>query len=88
MDYQRHFKDINERMEHLVCFFPFFKAYAQKRDYDAPYLALGVLTFLIEKGRLQGRTVRLEEIREYIEPELPIRKHIGYTPQRILCSSF
>ena len=67
MDYQRHFKDINERMEHLVCFFPFFKAYAQKRDYDAPYLALGVLTFLIEKGRLQGRTVRLEEIREYIE---------------------
>ena len=54
-------------MEHLVCFYPFFKAYAQKRDYDAPSLALGVLTFLIEKGRLQGRTVRPDEVREYIE---------------------
>lgn len=58
-------------MEHLVCFYPFFKAYTslslQKKDYDAPYLALGVLTFLIEKGRLQGRTVRPDEIRGYIE---------------------
>ena len=54
-------------MEHLVCFYPFFKAYALKRDYDAPSLALGVLTFLIEKGRLQGRTVRPDEIRGYIE---------------------
>ncbi len=54
-------------MEHLVCFYPFFKAYGQKRDYDAPFLSLGVLTFLIEKGRLQGRNVRPEEVRGYIE---------------------
>lgn len=57
-------------MEHLVCFYPFFRAYTspsvRNLDYDALFLGLGVLTFLIEKGRLQGRTVPSEEIQGYI----------------------
>ena len=57
-DSLRRFKEINERMEHLKCFYPFFEAYTsrpmQGLDYDAPYLALDVLTLLIEKGRLQA----------------------------------
>lgn len=47
-DSLRRFKEINERMEHLKCFYPFFEAYTsrpvQALDYDAPYLALDVLT--------------------------------------------
>lgn len=58
-------------MEHLKCFYPFFKAYTSSRvqnlDYDAPYLALDALTLLIEKGRLQGRTLKSEEIRVHIK---------------------
>jgi hypothetical protein len=57
-------------MEHLVCFYPFFRAYTspsvRNLDYDVLYLGLGVLTFLIEKGRLLGRTVPSEEIQGYI----------------------
>lgn len=57
-------------MEHLVCFYPFFRAYTspsvRNLDYDALYLGLGVLTFLIEKGRLQGRMVPPEEIQGYV----------------------
>jgi len=34
----------------------------QGLDYDAPYLALDVLTLLIEKGRLQGRVLKSDEI--------------------------
>ena len=67
----RRFEEINERMEHLKCFYPFFKAYTsrpvQALDYDAPYLALDVLTLLIEKGRLQGRVLKSDEIRAHIE---------------------
>ncbi|HOZ44093.1 MAG TPA: hypothetical protein PLD13_10890, partial [Methanoculleus sp.] len=67
----RRFKEINERMEHLKCFYPFFEAYTsrpmQGLDYDAPYIALDVLTLLIEKGRLQGRVLKSDEIRAHIE---------------------
>ena len=39
-DSLRRFKEINERMEHLKCFYPFFEAYTsrpmQGLDYDAP----------------------------------------------------
>lgn len=70
-DSLRRFKEINERMEHLKCFYPFFEAYTsrpmQGLDYDAPYLALDVLTLLIEKGRLQGRVLKSDEIRAHIE---------------------
>ncbi|MDD3622865.1 MAG: hypothetical protein PHQ81_10715, partial [Methanofollis sp.] len=90
MDYQRHCKEINERMEHLVCFYPFFKAYTSPSvrglDYDALYLGLGVLTFLIEKGRLQGRMVPPEEIqgyvREMIEEMYPGRRFDARTVTR------
>ncbi|MDI6720590.1 MAG: hypothetical protein QMD46_13370 [Methanomicrobiales archaeon] len=70
-DSLRRFKEINERMEHLKCFYPFFKAYTsrpvKKQDYDAPYLALDVLTLLIEKGRLQNRVLKFDEIRAHVE---------------------
>jgi len=70
-DSLRRFKEINERMEHLKCFYPFFKAYTsrpvKKQDYDAPYLALDVLTLLIEKGRLRNRVLKSDEIRAHIE---------------------
>ena len=70
-DSLRRFKEINERMEHLKCFYPFFEAYTsrpmQALDYDAPYLALDVLTLLIEKGRLQGRALKSDEIQAHIE---------------------
>jgi len=70
-DSLRRFKEINERMEHLKCFYPFFEAYTsrpmQGLDYDAPYIALDVLTLLIEKGRLQGRVLKSDEIRAHIE---------------------
>lgn len=70
-DSLRRFKEINERMDHLKCFYPFFKAYTSRHvrnlDYDAPYLALDVLTLLIEKGRLQGRFLKPDEIRAHIE---------------------
>lgn len=73
-DSLKRFKEINERMEHLKCFYPFFKAYVSERsrklDYDAPYLALDVLTLLIEKGRLHGRILKPDEIRAHIEESM------------------
>jgi len=74
MDYSDHYKEINKRMDYLKKFYPFFKVYTsytvQKLDYDAPYLALDILTLLIEKGRLLGRSVPLEEIEKHIQKTL------------------
>jgi len=70
-DSQKRFKEINDRMEHLKCFYPFFKAYTslpvKNLDYDAPYLALDVLTLLIEKGRIHGRVLKSDEIKAHMQ---------------------
>ncbi len=71
MEYVERFKEINKRMDHLKCFYPFFKIFTapnvQKMDYNVPYLALDLLTLLIEKGRLLGRAVPVGEIEEHVE---------------------
>lgn len=58
-------------MDHLKCFYPFFKIFTssniQKMDYNVPYLALDLLTLLIEKGRLLGRAVPTDEIERHVE---------------------
>lgn len=71
MDYSERFTEINKRMDYLKNFYPFFKIYTssaiQKYDFDLPYLALDILTLLIEKGRLQGRALSPEEIESHIQ---------------------
>jgi len=58
-------------MDYLKNFYPFFKIYTssviQKYDFDVPYIALDILTLLIEKGRLQGRALSPEEIESHIQ---------------------
>lgn len=55
-------------------FYPFFRIYTsynvQKVEYDVPYLVIDILTLLIEKGRLLGRSIPLEEIQEHIQKTL------------------
>jgi len=71
LDYTKRFQEINERMDHLKCYYPFFKFYTssfvRNLGYDVPYLALDVLTLLIENGKLHGRSVRMDEIEIHME---------------------
>ena len=70
MDYTKQFQDTNERFRHLSNYHPFFKIHAytskNKLSYDAPYLAIEVLSLLITKGKLVGRSVPLNEIEEHV----------------------
>lgn len=81
MDYAKHFQDINERMRHLRCYYPFFRIYAYSSrnnlEYDLPYIALSVLTLLIEKGKLRGRSVRVDEVEEHLKNLLD-KMHPGH----------
>jgi len=74
LDYAKHFQDINERMRHLKCYYPFFRIYAYSSrnnlEYDLPYIALSVLILLIEKGKLRGRSVKVDEIEEHVKSML------------------
>lgn len=76
MEYSDRHKEIDTRLDYLKKFYPFFRIYAtsniQKPEYDTPFLALDILTFLIEHGRLEGRAVPLEEIEEHIRQTLVI----------------
>ena len=76
MEYSELHIEINKRLDYLKKFYPFFRIYAtsniQKLEYDAPFLALDILTFLIEHGRLEGRAVPIEEIEEHIKQTLVI----------------
>ena len=76
VEYSERHKEIDKRLDYLKKFYPFFRIYAtsniQKPEYDAPFLALDILTFLIEHGRLEGRTVPIEEIEEHIKQTLVI----------------
>lgn len=71
LDYTKHFQDTNERMRHLSNYYPFFRihSYASKNNlnYDAPYLALEVLSLLITKGKLMGRSIPLNEIEDHVK---------------------
>lgn len=71
MEYAKHFQDINERMRHLKCYYPFFRIYAysyrNNLEYDLPYIALSVLTLLIEEGKLRGRSLKVDEIEVHIK---------------------
>jgi hypothetical protein len=74
MEYSERIKEIDNRLDYLKKYYPFFRIYAtsnlQKTEYDAPFLALDVLTFLIEQGRLLGRPVPIDEIEEHIQQTL------------------
>lgn len=74
MEDSEHLKNINRRLDYLKKFYPFFKIYTsssiQKLEYDAPLLAIDILTLLIEKGRLLGRAVSIEEIEAHIKKTL------------------
>ncbi|SES63244.1 hypothetical protein SAMN04488587_0197 [Methanococcoides vulcani] len=76
-EYIKQYQDTNERFGHLSNYYPFFRIYAytskNKLNYDAPYLAIEVLSLLIKKGKLMGRSVMIDEIEEYIKLVL---KHI------------
>ncbi|WP_410509641.1 hypothetical protein RSJ42_05340 [Methanosarcina hadiensis] len=70
-EYIKQYQDTNERFRHLSNYYPFFRihAFASKNslDYDAAYLAIEVLSLLIKKGKLMGRSVMFNEIEEHIE---------------------
>jgi len=76
MDYSERHQEIDKRLDYLKKFYPFFRIYAtanlQKLEYDAPFLAVDILTFLIEHGRLEGRAVPVEEIEEHVRQTLVI----------------
>lgn len=76
MDYSERHLEIDKRLDYLKKFYPFFRIYAtanlQKLEYDAPFLAIDILTFLIEHGRLEGRAVPIEEIEAHIQQTLII----------------
>ena len=58
-------------MRHLKCYYPFFRIYAysyrNNLEYDLPYIALSVLTLLIEEGKLRGRSLKVDEIEVHIK---------------------
>ena len=71
MSYDKRFQDTNERLRRLKSSFPFFKLYVyssqgERVSYDAAYLAIDILTLLIEEGKLKGRFVSMEEIETHI----------------------
>ena len=76
MDYSERHQEIDKRLDYLKKFYPFFRIYAtanlQKLEYDAPFLSIDILTFLIEHGRLEGRAVPIEEIEEHLRKTLMI----------------
>jgi len=71
LSYDKRFQDTNERLRRLKSSFPFFKLYVyssqgERVSYDAAYLAIDILTLLIEEGKLKGRSVSMEEIETHI----------------------
>lgn len=71
MSFDKRFQDTNERLKRLKSSFPFFKLYVystqgERVPYDAAYLAIEVLTLLIEEGKLKGRPVSMKEIETHI----------------------
>ncbi len=76
MEFSERHEEIDKRLDYLKKFYPFFRIYTtanlQKLEYDAPFLAIDILTFLIEHGRLEGRAVPVEEIEEHIRQTLEI----------------
>jgi hypothetical protein len=71
LSYDKRFQDTNERLRRLKSSFPFFKLYVyssqgERVSYDAAYLAIDILTLLIEEGKLKGRFVSMEEIETHI----------------------
>lgn len=70
-EYIKQYQDTNERFRHLSNYFPFFRIYAsaskKNLEYDAAYLAIEVLSLLIKKGKLMGKSVMFNEIEEHIK---------------------
>ena len=67
MSFNERFQATNERLRRLKNSFPFFKLYVyssqgERVAYDAAYLAIDILTLLIEEGTLKSRSVSMEEI--------------------------
>lgn len=72
MNYDKRFQDTNERLRRLKNSFPFFKLYVyssqgERVPYDAAYLAIDILTLLIEEGKLKSRSVSMDEIETHIQ---------------------
>ncbi|MDY0386102.1 MAG: hypothetical protein RBT65_03030 [Methanolobus sp.] len=70
LEYIKQYQDTNERFKYLSNYHPFFRIYSyglmNKLDYDIAYLAIEVLSLLIRKGKLVGRSVMLNEIEEHV----------------------
>ena len=69
MSFNERFKDTNERLRRLKNSFPFFKLYVYSRErlpYDGAYLAIDIITLLIEEGTLRGHSVAMNRIEEHI----------------------
>lgn len=66
----KQYQDTNERFEHLSNYFPFFRIYRfaakESIEYDAAYLAIEILSLLIRKGKLMGKSVMFDEIEEHV----------------------
>ncbi|WP_321416538.1 hypothetical protein [uncultured Methanomethylovorans sp.] len=71
MSFSKRFQDTNERLRRLKNSFPFFKLYLYSKEkkypYDVPYIAIDILTLLIEEGTLRGHSLPMERIEEHIE---------------------
>lgn len=72
MSFNKRFQDTNERLRRLKNSFPFFKLYVyssqgERVSYDAAYLAIDILTFLIEEGKLKARSLSTEEIENHLK---------------------
>ncbi|WP_370575878.1 hypothetical protein [Methanomethylovorans sp.] len=71
MIFIKRFQDTNERLRRLKNSFPFFKLYVyssqgERVPYDAAYLAIDILTLLIEEGTLKSRPVPVGDIETHI----------------------
>jgi hypothetical protein len=87
-EYSKQYQDTNERFEHLSNYFPFFRIYRfaakESIEYDAAYLSIEVLSLLIRKGKLMGRSVMFDEIEEHIEQVLgDIHPDLDLDPREI-----
>ncbi len=75
MDIDKRFQDNNERMMRLKNSYPFFKLYQYSRrgeglDYDIAYLAIDVLSFIIEQGKLRSRFLNNQDIENHVQKVL------------------
>ncbi len=75
MDIDKRFQDNNERMMRLKNSYPFFKLYQYSRrgeglDYDIAYLAIDVLSFIIEQGKLRSRFLNNQDIKNHVQKVL------------------